>query len=131
MLFYTAIVAISLLIAVPIIILIYQTNSLTNKENSNFGFDERIAAAGSTPGQKYRVKPVILDNAKSTVRFKQLTVRPIREETPASNDKSFKIVAKEVPKAVTLEFARKPLSQKVSAMCSLNSEAVKIPSREG
>ena len=129
MLFYTAIVAISLLIAVPIIILIYQTNSLTNKENSNFGFDERIAAAGSTSGQKYRVKPVLLDNAKSTVRFKQLTVKPIREEIPASNDN--KIVAKEVPKVVTLEFARKPLIQKVSAMCSLNSETVKIPSREG
>lgn len=115
MLFYTATIAISLLIAVPIIILIYKTDFLTHKENSDLVFDERIAETGSTSGQKYHVKPGTLDCTKSTIRFKQLIVRPIREEMPASNDKSFKIVAKEVLKIVSLKSVRKLLSQKVSA----------------
>ena len=79
MLFYTATIIISFLIAVPIIVLIHKTDSLTNEENSDFSFDELIAATGSNPGQKYRVKPVNLDFAKSTNRRKQLT---IREEKP-------------------------------------------------
>jgi len=108
MLFYTATIAISLLIAVPIIILIYETNSLTNKENSDLSFDKRIAATGSTSGQKCHANPVILDCTKFTIRFKLLPVRPIREEMPASNDKSFKIVAEEVPKIDTLESVGKP-----------------------
>ena len=115
MLFYTATIAISLLIAVPIIILIYKTDFLTHKENSDLVFDERIAATGSTSDQKCRVKPVILDCSESTIQLKQLTVRPICEEVSASNDKSFKTAAMAVPKIVTLKSVRKLLSQKVSA----------------
>ena len=104
MLFYTATIIISFLIAVPIIILIYETDSLTNKENSDFSFDELVAATGSTSGQKYRVKPVNLDYAKSTNRRKQLTVTPVHEEKPEGSTE-----------IVTLESLCKPFNREVSA----------------
>ena len=125
MLFYTATIFISFLIVVPIIILIHKLDSSINEDISDFSFDERLAETVGTSGQKYRVRPVNLDCAKSTIRLKQVAVRPIREEMPASNDKSIKIVAKEVPKIVTLESARKPLSQRGFAIYSLHSETVK------
>ena len=114
MLFYTATIIISLLIVVPIIILIQKLDSSINEANSikeansDFSFDERLALTSGTSGQKYRVRPVILDCAKSTIRLKQLTVRPIREEISASNDTSIETVEKEVPKIVTLESVRNP-----------------------
>ena len=121
MLFYTATIIISFLIIVPIIILIQNLDSSINEANSiieadsDFSFDKRIAATGSTSDQKCRVKPVILDCSESTIQLKQLTVRPICEKVSASNDKSFKTVAMVVPKIVTLKSVRKLLSQKVSA----------------
>ena len=105
MLFYTATIIISLLIVVPIIILIHRLDSSINEANSiietnsDFSFDERLAVTAGTSGQKCRVRPVNLDCSHSTLRFKQLIVKPIREEMPASNDKSIKIVAREVPKS--------------------------------
>ena len=110
MLFYTATIIISLSIIVPIIILVHKLDSVAKEDESDFSFDERVASIAASSDQKYNVRPVNLDYAKPTNLDKQLTVKPIREETPASNDKSFKIV----PKIVTLEFARKPLCQKVS-----------------
>lgn len=115
MLFYTATIAIILLIAVPIIILIYETDFLVNKENSDFSFDERIAATGSTSGQKYRVEPVDLDNVEPIIRCEQHIVRPILEEMPACNDKSFETVTKEASKIMTFKSVRKFLRQKISA----------------
>jgi hypothetical protein len=105
MLFYTATIIISFLIVVPIIILIHKLDSSINEANSiieadsDFSFDKRLAVTASTSGQKCRVRPMNLDCTKFTIRLKHLIVRPIREEMPASNDKSIKIVAREVPKS--------------------------------
>ena len=105
MLFYTATIIISFLIVVPIIILLHKLDSSINeansinKINSDFSFDKRLAVTAGTSGQKCRVRQVNLDCTKSTIRLKQLIVRPIREEMPASNDKSIEIVAQEVPKS--------------------------------
>ena len=85
---YTATIIFSLFVAVPIIILIYGTVSSLNKANSNFSFDERLATTGGASGQKFHVKPVNVDYAKSTIRRKQATVTPIRAETLASVDRS-------------------------------------------
>ena len=103
MLFYTATIVFSLLVAVPIIILIYKTDSLANEAVSESIFDERVTTTNSPSVKKFRVKQVNLDHAKSTNRRKQLTDTPIRAEKPASVDRPFKIVTKEEPEIVAKE----------------------------
>ena len=136
MLFYTATIVFSLLVAVPILILIYQTDSLANEAVSDSIFDKQATTTGSASVKKFRVKQVNLDNAESIIRRKQDTVTPIHEEKPASVDRPFKAVAKEEPEIVTeapeivtevpeivttlpnivpLESVCKPFDQKMSA----------------
>ena len=101
MLFYTATIVFSLLTAIPIIILIYQTDSLANKAVADSIFDDRATTTGSTSAKKFRVKPVKLDDAKSIIRRKQLNNAPDHDEKPATVDTPLKVVANEVPQLVT------------------------------
>ena len=112
---YTATIIFSLLVAVPIIILIYKTVSSVNKATSNFSFDERITTTVGALGPKFHVKPVNVDYAKSNIRRKQVAVTPIRAETLASADRSLKIVAMKVPEIVNIESVCEPFDTKVSA----------------
>ena len=112
---YMATIIFSLLVAVPIIILIHQTVSSVNKTTSSFSFDERLATTGGASGQKFHVRPVNVDYAKSNTLRKQVTVTPIRAETLASVDRSCKIVAIKVPEIVNIESECKPFNTKVSA----------------
>ena len=111
---YTATIIFSLLVAVPIIILIYQTVSSLNKA-TNFSLDKRLATTNGASGQKFHVKRMNVDYAKSNIRRKQDTVTPIRAETLASVDRSLKIVAMKVPEIVNIESECKPFDTKVSA----------------
>ncbi|MDX2418638.1 MAG: hypothetical protein QNK19_14350 [Xanthomonadales bacterium] len=122
MLFYTVTVVFSLLVAVPIFILIYKTDSLADEAVSDSIFDKPATTTSSTSVKKFRVKSVNLDDAKSIIQRKQGTVTPIHEEKPASVDRSFKTVANEepeivteLPKIITLESVCKPFNEKVSA----------------
>ena len=121
---YTATIIFSFSVAVPIIILIYQTVSSLNKANSNFSLDEPLATTGDASSPKCHVKPMNVDYAKSNIRCKQVTVTPIREETnvtpirektPASVDRSCKIVAMNMPEIVNIKSVYKSFNTKVSA----------------
>jgi len=126
MLLYTTIAVVSCLVAVPIIILIYEAISLANQAASDFSCDELIATTGYTSGQKCCVTSMNQDYANSKVGRNQDTARPPREEQLASAESSFKVGAKEVPGAVTLESVCKPFKRKVHAD-TLNSETMKTP----
>ena len=129
MIFYTATVVFSLLVAIPIFILIYKTDSLADEAVSDSIFDKPATTTSSTSVKKFRVKQVNLDDAKSIIQRKQLAATPIRAEKPASVDGPFKTVAKEEPEIVTeepeivtelpnivpLESVCEPFNQKMSA----------------
>jgi len=112
---YTATIIFSLLVAVPIIILIYKTVTSVNKSSSHFNFDERITTTVGASGPKFHVKSMNVDYAKSNVQAKQATVTPIRAETLASAGRPLNVVAMKVPEIVNDEPARNPFNTKISA----------------
>ncbi len=79
MLFYTIIFSVSLLVAVPIIILIFQTISSVNKSASDLSCDELVAATGRMSGQNYRATQLKLHNARGSIQRNPDSAEAFRE----------------------------------------------------
>lgn len=125
MLLYTSIIVVSFLVAIPILILVYETISLTNKVASDCSGDELVATTGRIPDSRYHVKRAKLNYTESTTRHSPAAIRSFREEKLTSFDRSSKVGVKEVQGAVTLESVCKPFKRKSSV--TLDSKAVKKP----
>jgi len=130
MLLYTSILVVCFLVAVPIMILIYESIFVANKAASDSSCDELMATTGRIPGQKFRVTPLKLNHVKATVRSDPDTVRSFHEENFASVDRSSKAGVKEVPGAVTFESVCKPFKRKVSADTQKSETVKKSITRE-
>ena len=131
MLLYTSILVVCFLVAVPIMILIYESIFVANKAASDSSCDELIMAKMSRiSGQKCRVTPLKLNHVKATIRSNPDTARSLREEKFASVDRSSKTGVKEVPGAVTFESVCKPFKRKVSADTQKSETVKKSITRE-
>lgn len=128
MLLYTSILVVSFLVAVPILIIIYETITVANKAASELSYDEAVATTGRIPGQKYLVKPVNLDYAKATTPGDSAAVQSFREERLASANGASIIDAKEEQGKVTLDSVCKPFKRKVPRVTP-GLETVKKPVR--
>ena len=128
MLLYTSILVVSFLVAVPILIIIYETITVANKAALDLSYDEAVATTGRVPGQKYLVKLVNLDYAKATTPGDSAAVQSFREGRLASANGSSIVDVKEEQGKVTLESVCKPFKRKVPKVTP-GSEAVKKPIR--